>query len=271
MPEPRLARELLKQVPIFYGLKIAEMRQFLEVCKLTTVPAGQTVCEYGEPSRQLFILLEGSLKVLSRQGAELAEVRPLATVGEMGLITRRPRGATVRAVSAARMLEVGYQRFESLLESHPSMQTRLYRNFIKVLADRLNDANDMNARYKRLLEEGAQPVAAPADAEPVAPPGPVLESPADEAEGGTEGAELPDQSAPDTDAVRLFFELAKRLPNEEDMAEGRRVVAALTKEGYSAADIEYAVTWTVRNIPSARKFGMVQLSIQEALEDKWSI
>ena len=68
-----------------------------------------------------------------------------------------------------------------------------------------------------------------------------------------------------------LFELAKRLPSEDEVAEGRRIVEALLKEGYSPADIEYAVTWTTRHVKSARKFSLVQLSIQEALEDKWTI
>ena len=71
--------------------------------------------------------------------------------------------------------------------------------------------------------------------------------------------------------MALFFELTRRLPNEEDLEEGRQVVEELRREGFSEADIELAVRWTVTNIPSARKFGMVKLSIQEALEEKWSI
>lgn len=268
MAEPRLARELLKQVPIFYGLKVTEMRLFLEICSLTTIPAKQVICEWGDTSRQLYILLEGTLKVLSRHGQELAEIKPVATVGEMGLITRRPRTATVRAVTAVRLLEVGYQRFEDMLDSHPGMQTRLYRNFIKVLADRLSDQNDMLARYKRLLDEGVRLAESDEARVPDAADAAGAAAPANAPEAEDGGAE-PGRSG--EDAVRLFFELAKRLPSEEEMAEGLSVVESLRRDGFSAADIEYAVNWTVKHIPSARKFSLVQLSIQEALEDKWTI
>jgi hypothetical protein len=79
------------------------------------------------------------------------------------------------------------------------------------------------------------------------------------------------QAAATADPVRLFNELLQRLPSQEELAEARREVDGLRQAGYSAADIEFAVRWTARNIPSARRFAMVALSIQEALEEKWSI
>lgn len=42
----------------------------------------------------------------------------------------------------------------------------------------------------------------------------------------------------------------------------------LCKDGYSDVDIEYAVKWTVRNIPQVKRFSMVKLSIAEAFEGK---
>jgi hypothetical protein len=71
--------------------------------------------------------------------------------------------------------------------------------------------------------------------------------------------------------VRFFFELLHRLPNPDDVEEGNRVIEALHGEGYSDADIDYTVKWTVRHIPGVQRFGMVQVCIKEALQEKWSI
>ena len=65
--------------------------------------------------------------------------------------------------------------------------------------------------------------------------------------------------------------MQQRIPDREDTEEGQKVVAELYEKGYSDADIEYAVKWTARHIPTAQRFSILKVSIQEALEDKWSI
>jgi CRP-like cAMP-binding protein len=266
-----LVKNLLTKVPIFHGLKVSEMRRFLEICKMDTVPQGQTVCQYGEPSKQFFILLEGTLELLSRDGTKLTELKPVQTMGEMGLITKRPRAATVRAHTPVRLLEMSFTRFEAFLDTDPDLRIRLYRNFIRVLAERLNDTNDMVARYKRLYEDATQIVGGesdddvlPDDDEPMAPPAEM-----EEGEAGGESA-VPTVGAA-REHVVAFYELVDRLPEEDDLGKGASIVAELHGQGFSDADIEYAVRWTARHIPGAQRFDMVQLSIQEALEDKWSI
>lgn len=253
----RLAQELLRKVPIFYGLKVEEIRGILEISKLLTLPQGQVVCGYGEPSRRFCILLEGVLDVLGRDGTRVARVQPVQTVGEMELVSKRPWSATVKAASPVRLLEVGFARFDSFLDSDAGLSTRLYRNFFRVLAERLSDANDRIARYRRMYLEAVGDTAATALAE---------------AEGSPpEQARKVRAQRAVREHVTAFYELLQRLPSEDELREGERVVAELRKEGFSDVDIEFATRWTVRNIPSARRFDMVKLTMQEALEDKWSI
>lgn len=257
----RLERELLKNVPIFFGLKLTEMRRFLEICKLNNVAAGEIVCSHGEPSKKCFVLLEGTLDILSKDGISVAQLEPVQTVGEMGLISKRPRAATVRALGPVRLLEVGFQRLESLLDADVELKTRLYRNFIRVLSDRLSDTNDMAARYKRLYEEAT---------------GVVDKGAAGPAKSASESFARPATDARRTDAtahghVSNFFGLQQRMPDKEDVTDGQEAVEQLYELGYSDADIEYAVKWTVRNIPTTRRFSMIKITIKEALEDKWSI
>jgi CRP/FNR family transcriptional regulator, cyclic AMP receptor protein len=263
----RLERELLKNVPIFFGLKLTQMRRFLEICSLTNVASGEIICSYGEPSKKCFVLLQGRLDILTGDGVSVAQLEPVQTVGEMGIVSRRPRAATVKTIGPVRLLEFGFQRLESLLDSDVELRVRLYRNFMRVLSSRLSDTNDMAARYKKLYEEAT----GTADAALIDHPPAVAES-SDEDQSA--GAATVDVSRTDGAAhahVSTFFELQQRLPDKQDLEEGRKVVAELYEKGYSDIDIEYAVKWTARNIPTARRFSMIQVSIQEALEDKWSI
>jgi CRP-like cAMP-binding protein len=251
-------------VPIFFGLKLTEMRRFLEICKLTNVPGGEIICSYGEPSKKFFVLLEGKLDILSSEGVSLAHLEPVQTVGEMGIISKRPRVATVKAIGPVRLLEIGFQRLESLLDADVELRTRLYRNFIRVLSDRLSDTNDMAARYKRLYEE-ATGTGSALSAESIPPS--AADSPGASQGSANSGAVEGGAHA----HVATFFGMQRRIPDREDTEEGQKVVAELYEKGYSDADIEYAVKWTAHHIPTARRFSILKVSIQEALEDKWSI
>ena len=87
---PDLASQLPHQLPLFFRLKPAEMKQFMEICKKTTCDSGELLCEYGTASRRFYILLEGELEVIGKDGTVLARMRPVTTVGEMGFIGELP-------------------------------------------------------------------------------------------------------------------------------------------------------------------------------------
>jgi len=151
---PDLAKQLTQRVPLFFGLKPSEMKQFLEICKNTDCPRGEVICHCGDPSRRFFILLEGTLDVLARDGTLLAQTKPVSTVGEMGFINRKPRTATIRVRERARLLRIEHFDFEVLLEGHVEFRSRLYRNLVRILSDKLSDSNDLLLRYKKLYESG---------------------------------------------------------------------------------------------------------------------
>jgi hypothetical protein len=71
--------------------------------------------------------------------------------------------------------------------------------------------------------------------------------------------------------VSDFYEQLYLSINQAVLSEDCQTAEAMHGDGYSYADLEYAVRWTARNIPSARRFNMVRLSIEEAFKDQWNI
>ena len=59
----------------------------LKSCQNQSVVAQQTLCNFGEPSDKMFILLSGKLSIYSKEGAQVARIEPDAPVGEMGLFS----------------------------------------------------------------------------------------------------------------------------------------------------------------------------------------
>ncbi len=64
---------------------------------------GETVMSAGEQSDWFGYLLSGELAVLGSEGLPLATVTPGSIIGEIGLLTQRPRTATLVALSAAKL------------------------------------------------------------------------------------------------------------------------------------------------------------------------
>ena len=62
-------------------------------------------------------------------GREVNRLDRGACLGEMALITGRPRSATVRALDDGKLLRVGSDDFERLLESRPEIAVGLLRTF----------------------------------------------------------------------------------------------------------------------------------------------
>lgn len=264
MAMEQLARTLIHQLPLFFGLSPKQMKAFLTICKLNRRNAGETVCEYGASSNTLFILIEGQLDIVGADGTVVATTAPVTTVGEMGFIGRKPRSATVKTHDDCRFLTVEHHDFESLIESDPQLNVRIHRNMIRILSDKLSDANDMIVRYKKLYESSQSPTPENNGIETTATPSTVLE----QEESAPENYAVPsDDSAAET-IVRQFYSLTQSEFNSTQLPQDVQIFNELRKDGYSDVDIEYAVKWTARNIPQVKRFSMVKLSIAEAFEDK---
>lgn len=245
------AQTLLAQASTFVGLKPTEIRRLLDAGKLITLPQGGTVCACGEPSRQVFILLEGTLDACSRDGTPVVRLEPVQTAGEVEFISRRPWSTSLKAASSAHLVEIGFGQLDVILDADPGLATRLYRNFIRVLGDRLSAAHDAAARYRRCVDPAGVDGA-----------------------GSLRGDAAPGASRPPRPArehVVAFYHLLRRLPGPDDLAAGEAIVGQLRRDGFSDADIAYATEWTARHIPSARRYELVKLSVQEALEEKWNL
>lgn len=118
--------DLLKGAPLFAGCTKNELRELAMVADELVLREGRELMREGEPGREFFVLVDGTVRV-SRKGRKLADLGPGDWVGEMALLTRVPRNATVTATSDVDVLVVTARDFRRLLETMPSIA-------IKVLA-----------------------------------------------------------------------------------------------------------------------------------------
>lgn len=106
-PEQEVARSVLPKTPLFSTLDELRLKQVIQAVRLVEIAAGEVVFRQGVRGDALYVVAEGEVAVLNETPAgerELARLGGGAFFGEIALFTAQPRNATVRAVSATRLL-----------------------------------------------------------------------------------------------------------------------------------------------------------------------
>lgn len=100
-------------------LKSERLGRLRARCERLELPAGRAILQQGEPAEHFFILVEGQVEVTGRlrdgQDFVLAELVAPDCFGEIGLLERRPRTATVRARTAVTLLRMDSAAFDALI------------------------------------------------------------------------------------------------------------------------------------------------------------
>jgi cAMP-dependent protein kinase regulator/CRP/FNR family cyclic AMP-dependent transcriptional regulator/cGMP-dependent protein kinase 2 len=133
----RLARpkkvELLAAVPLFSRCSKRELATVAKLAHDVELPAGHTLIrEDARVAYSFFVLVEGEAEVC-RQNRLIATLGPGEFFGELALILRRPRTATVTLTAPSRLLSISAHNFQPLLMGSPEIQFKL----LEALAERL--------------------------------------------------------------------------------------------------------------------------------------
>ena len=117
----------------------------LEVFKdsqdLVTIPAGRVILREGEPGDHMFVVMKGDLSIRIRDKV-IARASSGDIVGEMALINRQTRSATVIAETDCVLADIDRSSFDSMLKYVPDFTLHV----MNVLAGRLSNAYEMIER-----------------------------------------------------------------------------------------------------------------------------
>jgi CRP/FNR family transcriptional regulator, cyclic AMP receptor protein len=106
--------------------------------------AGEDVVRQGDVDRSLIIVLSGALSfvVATEGGAErvLSVIDAPSVVGEVGFFDPGPRSGTLRARADGELLQLGYEQFEALAASSPSLARTILLDAGRIVAMRLRRA-----------------------------------------------------------------------------------------------------------------------------------
>ncbi len=129
-PADSLALQILGRSALFGGLGPQVLQQLLPHFEPIALAGGQTLCRRGDVADAVYLVCSGSLGAFG-PGHSSDEERLLGliatgeTVGELGMLTRRPRMATVRALRDCTLLRLGdTNRLLRLMAQHPDALAR---------------------------------------------------------------------------------------------------------------------------------------------------
>lgn len=136
-------RDLLRSHPAFSSLSEEEIARLLGdgVSQERAYPQGAAIVKGGEVGDSIFLIGSGSVQV-TLWGTigppfSLAVLQAGEIFGEMAVLERRPRSATVLAREDCVLLEIAGKEIRKLLDAHLEMQVKMYT----IIRDRLRQAS----------------------------------------------------------------------------------------------------------------------------------
>ena len=133
--------ELLRGVRLFSELDDAFVESLASEFMARTYAAGDNLAGEGESGRTLIVIESGNVTV-TVHGEEVGKLGPGDAFGEMSLIDRSARSATVRADTEVRGYQLPVWSFRPLVESHPEVAWSL----MEALAQRVRAAEGRGAQ-----------------------------------------------------------------------------------------------------------------------------
>ncbi len=136
--------DVLRRSPVFEMLSQAELDVLAELCRQRRFAAGEVVFSEGDAGDALFVLARGDVEVVAKApGGErvLAVLAPPTAFGEMSLVDREVRSATVRAKTACVALQLSAENFTAFRKRSRDGFTLFLVNVARLLSSRLREAD----------------------------------------------------------------------------------------------------------------------------------
>src|SRR3954447_12836410 len=129
------APEVLKRGPLFTGLSQRQLKRLARDFRERDIKSGSRVMREGEMSGiSFFVIVEGTATV-SIDGDQIRQLGPGDHFGELALISKRVRSATVTADGPMRCLGMRFWDFRRFAKENPDVIWKLLQYVVELIAD----------------------------------------------------------------------------------------------------------------------------------------
>ena len=124
----------LAAVPLFRACSKKELQKIAKASDELVLPAGREFATQDKAGREAFIIVSGTATV-KRNNRKVATLGPGDVVGELSLLDRGPRTATVIADTEMDVLVLGPREFSALLDDVPSITHKLLKTLAAMVRE----------------------------------------------------------------------------------------------------------------------------------------
>lgn len=133
---------LLKTIEMFANLSADQLNKLAALFEEKTFRADEVIFKQGTEGDSFFIIQEGFVEIVVERERTLVNLGPGQIVGEMALVDRGTRSATVRAATDATIVYLmSSEKFEELCETDTAIGYRVMRNIAADLSFKLRHRN----------------------------------------------------------------------------------------------------------------------------------
>lgn len=137
---------MVARVPIFSELAAQDVGEIMRLLRSRSCEAGEIVCRRGEEAHAMYFIAAGQVEISLKEPAIL---NTGDFFGEAAALKRRRRTATVRALTASKLLVLEAADLHHLMERNPAMASRIEH------VARLRESGDRVVRHGA-MEEGSE-------------------------------------------------------------------------------------------------------------------
>jgi CRP-like cAMP-binding protein len=114
----------LQSIALFESLSRDARRVVAQHADRVKVPEGTELVRQGEFAYEFFVIVDGGAEVM-RDGERIAELGPGDFLGEMGIVSKAVRNATVATTGEADVIVMTEQAFRSMARQSPDVASRI--------------------------------------------------------------------------------------------------------------------------------------------------
>ena len=143
--EARSKREILCESPLFDNLLTTELTMLADLFSIRNFTDDEIVFNEGDVGDSMYVIAEGTVEILRKnpdgEFQSIAELHGPQFFGEMSLIDKEYRSATVKASGEARLLQLSNENLHIFAKNYRNGFTWVVVNIARVLSARLREAN----------------------------------------------------------------------------------------------------------------------------------
>ncbi len=121
-----LNKGIIEKVPLFKGADPILVREVIFKLKPCIFIPGDAICVHGEIGDKMFFINKGVVEVTSQDGRQVyAVLREGDFFGEIALLLKQPRNATIRAVEYCDLYSLDKDSFDDVLSNYPAFEKHI--------------------------------------------------------------------------------------------------------------------------------------------------